>query len=251
MAPSSRNQGVQVPRISRKSAAVGGAATLLLAGAVGAATAVAADPGDTGLTATDLQQASEAAVDAAGGGRVTDVDVDGTAYEIEVTRDDGTEVTVLLDADRTVVRTSAEPRDTDDGAATATDLQGAADAALEAAGGGRVTDSEADDDGTGYEVEVTRDDGTEVDVRIGPDLTVLATSVEEPDPGDRPLTGTELERAAAAALDAAGGGRVSDTEAEGSGYEIEVVQDDGTEVDVELDAAFTVLELSRDEPGDD
>ena len=60
---------------------------------------------------------------------------------------------------------------------------------------------------------------------------------------ETPITGTELDQASAAALDHLGEGRVSDTEVgdEEGYYEVEVTLDDGSEVDVHLDAEFTVL----------
>jgi hypothetical protein len=70
-----------------------------------------------------------------------------------------------------------------------------------------------------------------------------------------PLTGTKLQRASAAALEAAGGGRVTETEhesEEGASYEVEVTKPDGSQVEVLLDESFNVVavEGDRDEPGD-
>jgi hypothetical protein len=70
-----------------------------------------------------------------------------------------------------------------------------------------------------------------------------------------PLTGTKLQRASAAALKAAGGGRVTETEHEsedGASYEVEVAKPDGSQVEVLLDESFNVVavEGDRDEPGD-
>jgi uncharacterized membrane protein YkoI len=66
---------------------------------------------------------------------------------------------------------------------------------------------------------------------------------EAEDGAETPITGTELDQASAAALDHLGEGRVSDTEVgdEEGYYEVEVTLDDGSEVDVHLDAEFTVL----------
>lgn len=64
------------------------------------------------------------------------------------------------------------------------------------------------------------------------------------------LTGTVLDQASAAAIAAAGGGTVAEAE-EGddgtSAYEVEVRLDDGTSIDVTLDANFAVLGTSTDE----
>lgn len=70
------------------------------------------------------------------------------------------------------------------------------------------------------------------------------------DDGDeRPITGTALERASAAALAHAGGGEVTGTELgdEGGPYEIEVTRADGSDVDVHLDESFEVIDTEADE----
>jgi uncharacterized membrane protein YkoI len=71
-----------------------------------------------------------------------------------------------------------------------------------------------------------------------------------------PLRGTTLERATAVALNAAGGGRVTETEhdsEDGATYEVEVTKSDGSQVDVRLDGAFNVVvvEGDREEANDD
>lgn len=60
---------------------------------------------------------------------------------------------------------------------------------------------------------------------------------------DVPITGPDLERASAVALDFTGEGRVTATEVEDeeSYYEVEVTLDDGSEVDVQLDEDFNVV----------
>jgi uncharacterized membrane protein YkoI len=65
-----------------------------------------------------------------------------------------------------------------------------------------------------------------------------------------PLKGTTLQRASAAALEAAGGGRVTETEhdSEGGGvYEVEVTRPDGSEFEVRLDSSFNVVSAEADE----
>jgi uncharacterized membrane protein YkoI len=61
--------------------------------------------------------------------------------------------------------------------------------------------------------------------------------------GDRPLAGTSLERATAAALAHAGGGTVVETEArdDGAAYVVDIRLGDGRYVEVDLDAAFRVI----------
>ena len=77
------------------------------------------------------------------------------------------------------------------------------------------------------------------------------------DDNEAPITGADLDRASAAALEATGGGRVTETEVgdEESYYEVEVTLDDGTQVDVQLDESFQVVSSTADEdtegPDDD
>lgn len=72
---------------------------------------------------------------------------------------------------------------------------------------------------------------------------------------DQPLTGSTLEKATAAALEATGGGTVVETEVgdDGAAYEVEIQLDDGTQVEVGLDDGFEVIgqETDDDGPGDD
>ncbi len=63
------------------------------------------------------------------------------------------------------------------------------------------------------------------------------------DDHEAPITGQELERATAAALDHTGEGKVTETEVgdEESYYEVEVTLPDGTQIDVQLDRQFNVV----------
>jgi len=60
---------------------------------------------------------------------------------------------------------------------------------------------------------------------------------------EKPINGSALEKASAAALEHTGQGTVSDTEVgdEESRYEVEVTLDDGSETDVQLDSNFNVV----------
>ena len=73
----------------------------------------------------------------------------------------------------------------------------------------------------------------------------IADPFDGPFGTDGPLTGSALDKASAAALDAVGSGTVTDTEAgddnDAHAYEVEVTLADGTDVDVALDKAFAVL----------
>jgi hypothetical protein len=73
--------------------------------------------------------------------------------------------------------------------------------------------------------------------------------------GDKPLTGTALDRATAAALAHAGGGTVTETEVgdDGAAYSVEIRGDDGKEIEVNLDEQFRVVsqEMDDDGPGEE
>src|SRR5262245_44929388 len=68
---------------------------------------------------------------------------------------------------------------------------------------------------------------------------------------DRPLTGAALDHASAAALEYTGGGTVIESEAgdDGAAYGVEVRRDDGTVVEVSLDADFQVIGHGSDDDG--
>jgi hypothetical protein len=68
---------------------------------------------------------------------------------------------------------------------------------------------------------------------------------------DRPLTGSALEKATAAALQHTGGGTVIETEAgdDGAGYGVEIRLPDGRVVEVGLDANFEVIGQESDDDG--
>jgi hypothetical protein len=72
---------------------------------------------------------------------------------------------------------------------------------------------------------------------------------DDDDGGDRPITGTALDRARSAALEHTGGGRVTETEVgdEESRYEVEVTRADGSQVDVQLNRDFDVVGSEGDD----
>ncbi|MGH3357242.1 MAG: hypothetical protein ACRDO7_00470 [Nocardioidaceae bacterium] len=86
---------------------------------------------------------------------------------------------------------------------------------------------------------------------LGGVAAVGATGGADADDGDdAPLTGSTLSRASEVAIDAAGGGMVTETESSGDhggAYEVEVTLDNGKQVDVELDKAFNVVHTEADE----
>jgi hypothetical protein len=79
---------------------------------------------------------------------------------------------------------------------------------------------------------------------------------------DRPLKGTNYDRATSAALDYVGGGTVTGTEVgdaregkseagdDAEAYEVDVRRDDGRQVEVELDSSFTVTGSEADDVGE-
>jgi uncharacterized membrane protein YkoI len=68
---------------------------------------------------------------------------------------------------------------------------------------------------------------------------------------EQPLTGTNLEKATAAALAHTGGGTVTETETgdDGAAYSVEVRLDDGSQVEVNLDENFQVIGQGADDDG--
>lgn len=68
---------------------------------------------------------------------------------------------------------------------------------------------------------------------------------------DSPLTGPDLEQATQAALEHTGGGTVIETEVgdDGAAYGVEIRLDDGSVVEVQLDASFNVTGDESDDDG--
>jgi uncharacterized membrane protein YkoI len=77
----------------------------------------------------------------------------------------------------------------------------------------------------------------------------VASGVGDDDASERPITGDALAKASEAALAHTGGGEVTGTEVgdEESKYEVEVTLDDGSQVDVQLDANFQVVGSEGDD----
>ena len=68
---------------------------------------------------------------------------------------------------------------------------------------------------------------------------------------DKPLTGSALDKASAAALKHTGGGTVVETEVgdDGAAYGVEIRRADGSQVEVSLDANFNVIGGEADDDG--
>ena len=167
----------------------------------------------------------------------------------------------------------ADPFDGPDGPLTGGTLDKASAAALDAVGSGTVTDTEAGsgDDAHAYEVEVTLADGTDVDVALDTSFAVLwVDGLPTAGAGSAPSTGsgtddsgtsgtddssvlalTTAERDAASAaalatLPAGTTGTVSEVERSDDfdhAYEVEIILENGQDVDVELDASFAVVKV--------
>ena len=78
---------------------------------------------------------------------------------------------------------------------------------------------------------------------------IAAQSMTDDD--DKPITGPALDRATAAALAHTGGGTVTETEIgdDGAAYGVEIRLDDGSQVEVNLDADFKVISQEVDDDG--
>ena len=73
------------------------------------------------------------------------------------------------------------------------------------------------------------------------------------DDSETPVTGPNAEQAKAAALDMVGGGTVTEIElqdGDGAGvYEVEVLKDDGSQVEVQVGGGFQPLDTATDDDG--
>jgi uncharacterized membrane protein YkoI len=101
----------------RRWIAIGTAVAVLAAGGAGIAYAVGGDDSEEQVTGPDAERAKAAALEAVAGGTVTEVEYgeSGSAgvYEVEVQRDDGSQVEVHVDGGFDSVGTAAD----DDGGA--------------------------------------------------------------------------------------------------------------------------------------
>ncbi len=82
-------------------------------------------------------------------------------------------------------------------------------------------------------------------------LTSHLVSAQGGDGDDRPITGSALDKATAAALQHTVGGTVIETEIgdDGAAYGIEIRSADGSQVEVNLDENFNVIGLEADDDG--
>jgi hypothetical protein len=123
----------------------------------------------------DLAAAIDAAVEAAGGGEATSVEVERDGWKVDVRLADGSEVEVRVPvAGDPVVRADDDDDRSSDAPLEAERVGAIGDAAIAAAGGGVVLSIETEDDAdVRFEVEVGVD-GESVDIELAEDLSVLS-----------------------------------------------------------------------------
>lgn len=92
---------------------VGGSILALAAGGAGLAVAGGGDDNEAPIKGSDLDKASAAALEHTGGGQVTETETgdEESYYEVEVTLDDGGQVSVQLDRSFDVVGEEDEEQD--------------------------------------------------------------------------------------------------------------------------------------------
>lgn len=149
------------------------------------------------------------------------------------------------------------------------DARRAAQEAVRAAHGGTVTSVDHDtENGAAWEVEVTMPDGSRVDVLLDSRFRLIDVSDQrEPNEkrksdsvsdrsskGDKdtekPVDSSDAARAGRAALDAVGGGTVQDVDLDnenGAVWEVEIIREDGTPVDVLVDQNFKVISVGGEQ----
>ncbi|HET6299915.1 PepSY domain-containing protein [Microbacterium sp.] len=147
----------------------------------------------------------------------------------------------------------------------AADIDRAIQAALDAAGPGTVIEAEIDDDAThAYEIDILLDAGGVAEVKLDAAFQVVSVTpddrggdrdrrdrrgrdddFDDRDDDDELLTdAARVHAASAAALAYVGAGRVVSVELSDDAdhvYEVEIEFDGGDDVDVDLDASFTVI----------
>jgi len=127
-------------------------------------------------------------------------------------------------------------------------------AAVKAVGSGTAGAVTTDYPGTGYEVTVTKADGTTVEIHLDSSFAVVQGPGGPGGPGhgtaehenaEKAVTGDAATKAQAAAVKAVGSGTASavTTDLGGNGYEVTVTKADGSTVEIHLDSSFNVLQM--------
>ena len=141
--------------------------------------------------------------------------------------------------------------------AAATQAQAAAVKAVGSGTAGAVT---TDFDGSGYEVIVTKADGSTTEIHLDSSFNVEqghgglggprhGTAAHEN--AEKAVTGVAATQAQAAAVKAVGSGTAGavTTDFDGSGYEVTVTKADGSTVEVHLDSSFNPVQGHRGPDG--
>lgn len=161
--------------------------------------------------------------------------------------------------------------DNDDDRLSGQELEDASAAALAEVGEGTVSEAERSDSlDNAYSVEVRLDNGDDVDIELDDSFEVVrvdgvvpgtgspsADSTNSPAPSssatatddDAPIGAEDRAAAEKAALDHIGSGTVTDLDRSDDSdhaWEVEVTSTDGTDVDVELAADFSVVRVDGD-----
>ncbi|MBQ7626131.1 MAG: PepSY domain-containing protein [Rhodocyclaceae bacterium] len=214
------------------------------------------------------QQAKNIALSSAGGGQVTDFDLErkksGFYYEVEV-KNNGVEYEFKIDvATGKILQRKVEnkvkpgqpvqPVTPTPAPVVMISVQQAKQIALQAVGGGWVTDIELENKRSAnpyYEVEVRDNLGREYDVKINATTGAVISVTPDSNPG----TGTvmiSVQQAKQIALQAVGGGWVTDIELENKRsanpyYDVEVRDNRGREYEVKINATTgAVISVKRD-----
>ncbi len=166
--------------------------------------------------------------------------------------------------------TAGPPRANNETVLTGAALKSASDAAIAANPGATVTrastEDPADAGGAAYEIKITTADGTRAEVVEDASFKVLSTKADTGrggrgghhdggggNPNEKALTGTDLEKATAAAKAAVRGGTIdrasTEDPAEGtkSAYEVHVEKADGSHVTVLLGSSFDLAKTVTDQ----
>ncbi len=96
----------------------------------------------------------------------------------------GLAVAAAIGAGTTVAVAGGADDDGSDTPIRGADLEKASAAALEHTGGGKVTGTEVEDEESYYEVEVTLDDGSQVDVQLDESFAVVGDEADGADDDD-------------------------------------------------------------------
>jgi len=138
-------------------------------------------------------------------------------------------------------------------AVTGTAATTAQAAAVKAAGSGTAGAVTSDFRGSGYEVTVTKSDGSTVEIHLDSSFKVMQGRGGFGGPGhgtaahenaEKAVTGAAATKAQAAAVKSAGSGTAGavTTGCDGSGYEVTVTKSDGSTVEIHLDSSFNVMQ---------